>query len=277
MFSTDAHAAAAIIKQKVPTFQPKLGLILGSGLGNLAERIQNPHIIPYEDLPGFFPTTIAGHSGNLYLGMLEGYPVACLQGRAHLYEGITANVIQTIIRTLKLIGCEKLLLTNSAGSLRSDMPTGTFMSIADHINFQFTNALVGPNDETLGPRFFSMENAYDKGLRKSLLQIAQQNNIKMTEGVYVGVLGPAFETPAEIRAYKILGADAVGMSTVQEVIVARHCNLKVAAVSAITNMAAGMNTVELSHEQTLQGAANCLAKFTTLVLAFVKSLANDKK
>lgn len=273
MFSTDAHAAAAVIQQKIANFTPKLGLILGSGLGGLAEKIDSPVVISYRDLPGFFQCSVEGHSGNLYLGNLAGYPVACLQGRAHLYEGVALNVITTLIRTLKLIGCEQLIITNSAGSLRSDFPTGSLMCITDHINFQFANVLVGPNDDHFGPRFFSMDEAYDLSMREHLKKIAQAQHIALNEGVYIAVLGPSFETPAEIRAFRTLGADAVGMSTVQEVIAANHCGLKTLAISAITNLAAGLSKEKLSHEQTLRNAQVCMTQLSKLLLAYIGSLS----
>ena len=276
MFATDAHAATAVIQQRKPDFQPKLGLILGSGLANIAELIDNPVIIPYQELPGFFQSGIEGHPGKLYLGTLQNVPIACLQGRVHLYEGIASTVIHTLIRTLKLLGCETLLLTNSAGSLRTDISTGMLMAISDHINFQFTNALAGNNNENFGPRFVSMDNAYDKNLRTQLEEIAKREKIPLASGVYLGTLGPSFETPAEIRAFQIMGADAVGMSTIQEVIVARHCDLKVAAISVITNMAAGLNKEMLSHEQTLRGAAAAMKQLTQLILAFVAELSHAK-
>lgn len=271
-----ANRAAALILQKI-RFRPKLGLVLGSGLGGLADLIQDATVIPYKDLPGFPEPGIEGHSGLLHLGQLENFPVACMQGRAHLYEGIAQNVIPNVVRTLKLIGCETLLITCSAGSMRPDIPSGSLMAITDHINLQFSNPLVGANDNEFGPRFVAMEDAYDAVLRDRLTTIARQLNIPLAHGVYIGVLGPSFETPAEIRAFKTMGADAVGMSTVHEVIMARHCGMKVLAISAITNMAAGMNNVKLSHAVTLAGAETTLKNLTKLILAFVLSLENDKK
>jgi xanthosine phosphorylase len=269
---SSAAAAADLIKLHKPNFTPKIGLILGSGLGSFAEQIKDPIIIPYYKLPGFHHCTVEGHVGNLHLGTINNLPIACLQGRPHIYEGIFPEVVKTLVRTLKLIGCEILFLTCAAGSLREEVPAGSLMLITDHINLQFINPMVGPNDEEFGPRFFSMENAYDPKLRQQLLIIAQNLNIKLAQGTYIGLSGPCFETPAEIKAYRTMGADSVGMSTVPEVIVARHCGLKVAAISAITNLAAGMNPQALSHEETLQNAKLGTEDLSRLLLAFLEEL-----
>lgn len=271
-----AQQAAAIIKSKTSKLTPKLGVILGSGLGDLAKTIQNAVTFAYQDLPGFTPATIAGHAGNLVLGEIENYPVACMQGRAHLYEGISPNVIITMIRTLKLIGCEILLITNNAGSLRADIPIGNLMLITDHINLQCNNPLVGTNDDKFGPRFVAMEDAYDHQLREQMLTLAKSLNISLAQGVYMAVLGPVFETPAEIRAFRTLGADAVGMSTVPEVIVARHCGLKIVALSALSNLAAGMTQEKLDHDAVLAGAKLSVKNLTQLVLAFARSLNHER-
>lgn len=271
MFASDAHAAANLIQQKINQLTPRLALILGSGLGEIATAITDPVIIDYESLPGFFHTTVSGHPGRLILGKLNNYPIACLQGRGHLYEGTAPATILSTIRTLKLLGCTTLLITNSAGSLHENMPTGNLMAISDHINFQFSNPLVGIHDEFWGTNFVALENAYDSELRKQLKNVAQKNKITLHEGVYIGVLGPSFETPAEIRAFKILGADAVGMSTIPEVIAARQANMKVIAISAITNLAAGMHSEKLSHQQTLRGAAQSSDDLKHLIVSFIGS------
>jgi xanthosine phosphorylase len=264
-----AHKATEIIKQFKPNFTPKIGIILGSGLGSLAQQIEDATTIPYEQLPGFPKCEVAGHSGKLHFGILRGTPVACLEGRVHVYEG-NIEAIKTLIRTLKLIGCELLINTNAAGSLRKEVGTGSLMLITDHINFQFVNPLTGSNDDEFGERFVPMENAYDQELRKKILTIAKRINIELPEGIYIGTSGPSFETPAEIRAFRILGADAVGMSTISDVIIARHCGLKVLAIAAITNLAAGMNPEPLSHEQTLRAAKLSVDKLITLLLAFIE-------
>ena len=239
MTNSKQSRAARAIKARFPAFKPKIGIILGSGLGGLASHITDPMIIPYDELPEFGVSTVPGHAGRLVMGYLNGVPVACLQGRMHFYEGIKNPVIQILVRTLKLIGCEILLATNAVGSMNMDAGPGSLMLITDHINFQFNNPLVGENDAEFGPRFVALDNAYDKDLRQRMLKIASAQNIKLHQGVLIATLGPTFETPAEIRAYTMWGANAVGMSTVPEVIIARHCGLKVVVVSAVTNSAAG--------------------------------------
>lgn len=265
-----AAIAADFIKKTRSNFMPKVGIILGSGLGKLVELVEDKTVIPYSEIPGFPECTVAGHAGNLILGSVKGTNVAILQGRSHLYEGeASIKTIHCYIRALKLLGCELLVLTNAAGSLREEVKPGNLMLINDHINFQFNNALLGANDEEFGPRFFSMENAYDGDVIAKLLKVAEKHNIKLAQGVYLAVSGPNFETPAEIKAFRVMGADAVGMSTVQEVLTARHCGLKVGCVSAITNLAAGMNAEPLSHEQTLRCAKLAVDDLTTLLLNFL--------
>lgn len=273
--SNDALLAAEIIKLRMPHFKPKLGIILGSGLGALANQIESPTIIDYSELPGFGISSVEGHAGKLHLGLLNGLPVACLQGRVHLYEGIAPATLLVLIRTLKLLGCDTLLITNSAGSLRPEIPAGNLVMISDHINLQSSNPLIGTNDARFGERFIPMEDAYDPDLRQQMHECAKAQGIKLYEGVYIGVLGPSFETPAEIRAFRILGADTVGMSTVAEVIAARHCNMKVVALSAVTNLAAGLSDEKISHAQTLAGAQLTLENFTNLIMQFIKNLAEN--
>lgn len=272
---TDPKQAAAAIMQRAPDFKPKIALILGSGLGALAEQIQNPISIPYAEIPGFPVSTVAGHAGRLVLGELGGLPVACMQGRVHSYEGASSQSFKTFIRTLRLIGCETLLLTNASGSLRLDVKPGQLMLINDHINLHPGNPLIGANDEEFGPRFFAMDNAYDDKLRARFHQVAEKLNIPLAEGVYLGTIGPNFETPAEIRAFRILGADALGMSTVPEVLVARHCGLRVAVVAAITNFAAGLSNENITHENTLHYGKLAATDLARLVVAFIESLRKE--
>jgi xanthosine phosphorylase len=268
-----AMLAADVLREHAPGFRPRLGIVLGSGLGDLADALDDAVAVPYAEIPGFPPSTVAGHAGRFVLGTLDGVPVACMQGRFHLYEGHEPAVIKLPIRTFAALGVEALLLTNAAGSLRADATPGALMLITDHLNFAWTNPLVGPNDDEWGERFVGLEDAYDPELRARLLRIAGELGIRLHEGVYCSVLGPPFETPAEIRAYRVLGADAVGMSTVPEVIVARHAGIRVAAISAITNLAVGMSAEPVDHEQTLRGAAMAAADLTRLVRAFVGSFA----
>jgi xanthosine phosphorylase len=264
---------AAIIAKRAPGFKPKIGVMLGSGLGVISDQIQNPVIIDYKDLPGFFVTSLEGHSKRMHLGMLKGVPVVCLEGRTHYYEGEgSTESIRTIIRTLKAIGCEILLSTNAVGSLRVEYGPGNLMVIEDHINFTFQNPLIGPNDDEFGDRFVSMDNAYDDALRQKLLTIAKKSNVPLQSGIYVATCGPTFETHAEIRMYKMLGAHAVGMSTVPETIVARHCGLKVASICAITNLGAGLSKEIISHEGTLRGAKLATDHLIKLFLAFIEEM-----
>ncbi|MBN2689651.1 MAG: purine-nucleoside phosphorylase [Gammaproteobacteria bacterium] len=260
-----------VIHEVKPNFTPKMAIVLGSGLGKLAEEVQDSVVISYEKLPGFpQPGGVAGHAGKLHLGMLHGVPVACLQGRAHWYEG-NMEPIKVIIRTMKLLGCEMLIQTNAVGSLRKEMQPGSLMAIQDHINMLGNNPLIGPNDEEFGERFVGMEDAYDPELRAKLLAVAKELGVELHEGIYQANAGPTFETPAENRAYAAWGADVVGMSTVPETIIARHCGLKVAAVSAITNLGAGLFEGVLSHEVTLEGAKLATNNLLKLVSAFVKT------
>ena len=268
-----AFNAKTFIQKQKPNFTPKLGLILGSGLSEIAASLEDVTTISYGDIPGFIQTTISGHAGVLSLGYLNGVPTVCLQGRKHYYEGFNNEIIKTYIRTLKLLGVEILFLTNAAGSLHQDVPAGSLMMITDHINFQGQNPLIGSNDEAFGPRFFGMEDAYDPKLRDMLATVAKDLELHLAQGVYISALGPMFETPAEIRAFRLLGADAVGMSTVPEVIAARHCGLRVVAVSAITNLAAGMNKEALTHEDTLYQGAKAAKVMQKLIFGFTQELS----
>lgn len=263
------------IKNKKPQFTPKICLILGSGLGALADEIKDATKIPYGNIPDFPQSTVAGHKGQMVLGTLSDMPVVCMQGRIHGYEGADSEDFNLFIRTLKLLGCEILLITNAAGSLNAEIGPGEISLITDHINVGHRVPLMGPNDEKFGQRFFAMTNAYDEKLRERFKLVAQKINIKLHEGVYIGVTGPCFETPAEIRAYKLWGGDLTGMSTVPEVISARHCGLRVAAVSAVTNLAAGMSKTEITHEDTLHYGQLTAEKMSTLIKEVIGSLKND--
>ncbi len=268
-----AHAAAVdVVAQRAPGFAPRLGLVLGSGLGGLADAIDPVAVIPYAELPGFPVGGVAGHAGRLVLGRLGGLPVACLQGRAHLYEGIAPAAVRVPIRTLRSAGAELLLLTNAAGSLRAELGPGRLMALSDHINLMGANPLTGPNDEAIGPRFPSLSGLYDPELRAELRRAAEGLGITLAEGVYLAVSGPSFETPAEIRAFRTMGADAVGMSTVPEAIVARHAGLRVAAISTITNLAEGMGGEPLSHEGTLHAAKAAAGDLERLIGRFCEGL-----
>jgi xanthosine phosphorylase len=270
-----AHLAADVLREHVPGFLPRLGIVLGSGLGGLVDDLAEAVPVPYSAIPGFPPATVAGHAGRFVLGSLEGVPVACMQGRFHLYEGHPPAVVKLPVRTFAALGVESLLLTNAAGSLRTEVGPGRLMLITDHLNLMWTNPLVGPNDEEWGERFVTLEGAYDPELLERLRGLAAHLGIGLAEGVYGALLGPHFETPAEVRAYRTLGADAVGMSTVPEVIVARHAGIRVAAISAITNLAVGLSDERVDHEQTLRGAAMAAADLARLVRAFVATFAGE--
>ena len=272
MFSNTPFEAAEVIKARKPGFAPRAALILGSGLGVLAEQMTDAVSISYADLPGFPISTVHGHAGELVLGTLAGVPVVCMKGRGHFYEGYGAAVMTSAVRTFKLIGCEMLLVTNAAGSLRPEVDAGSVVVLNDHINLLPGSPMAGPNDERFGPRFFSMANAYDAELRAMIKETAASKGITLHEGVYLACPGPNFETAAEIRAFKALGADVVGMSVVPEVISARHCGLKVAGISAITNLAEGLTPFPLSHEQTLKYAAIAAKDLVTLIHSFIERL-----
>jgi xanthosine phosphorylase len=247
---------------------PRLGIILGSGLGAVAEALEDAETISYADLPGFPAPSVHGHAGTLALGTLSGVPVACLQGRRHVYEGGDPGAMRGPVRALKAAGAEALFVTNAAGSLDAGVGPGSLMAISDHINMLGVNPLTGPNDDAIGPRFPSLRDAYDPELRAVLRETAEQLGIPLAEGVYLATAGPSFETPAEIRAFRTLGADAVGMSTIPEVILARHAGLRVVAISAITNLAEGMGGEALSHEQTLRYANEAAGDLTRLIIGF---------
>src|SRR5687768_4056128 len=270
MTEEDIRKSADIIRGKLKIKSPRIAVILGSGLGGMADTAAEAVAIPYTDLPGFPRPGVEGHTGCLVAGLVEGVPVIFLKGRVHFYEGGGPEPLKVMIRTLKSIGIDTLFLSNAAGSLRAEVPAGNLMAIADHINFFGTNPLIGPNDDAWGPRFPPMGNAYDKDLRAILKEAAAKLAIPLAEGTYAGFLGPTFETPAEIRMARAMGADSVGMSTVPECIIARHCGLKVVGCSAITNLAAGMGTEELSHAQTIEWAAVAGEKLSRLIVQFLK-------
>lgn len=268
--SNNPQSAADIIKKLYPDFKPKVGIVLGSGLGKFAEELEQPVSVNYDQLPGFPEVGVHGHSGTLTLGYCGGVAVVCLQGRAHTYEGLhNLETVKTYVRTLKLLGCTHFIATNASGSLREDIGPGELMLISDHINMQPNNPLVGPNDDAFGPRFYPLDNAYDHNMRENLIMVAQRNSIRLAQGVYIAVTGPNYETAAEIRAFRILGADAVGMSTVPEVLVANHCGMHVAAIATITNYATGLATVAHSHDAVVQTAAKATEKLRILLKQYI--------
>lgn len=249
--------------------EPEFGLILGSGLGELAEEIENPIVIDYADIPNWGKSTVVGHAGKLVYGDLSGRKVLALQGRFHFYEGNPIEVVTFPVRVMKALGCQGLVVTNAAGGI--GYGPGTLMAITDHINLTGQNPLIGENLAEFGPRFPDMSDAYTATYRQIANQVASQLGIKLEGGVYIGVTGPTYETPAEIRAFKTMGADAVGMSTVPEVIVAAHSGMKVLGISAITNFAAGFQS-ELNHEEVVAVTEQIKEDFKSLIKEILKEL-----
>jgi len=262
--------AVHTIQAQVGDFQPDIGLVLGSGLGDLALMLSDTVIIPYVELDGFPNLTVEGHAGRLVLGVLGKRRVAILQGRVHAYETGDVDCMSVPIGVLAKLGCKDLIVTNSAGSLQPDVGPGNVMMISDHINLTGHNPLIGTSGND---RFVDMVNAYDANFRAQFRAIAKAQNVALAEGVYMWFVGPTFETPSEIRAAKMLGADAVGMSTVPEVILARSLGLRVAAFSLVTNLAAGMGTSPLSHARTLARAANGAVYLKKLLLSYMEESA----
>jgi xanthosine phosphorylase len=267
-------AAAAAIAARAPGFAPRAGLVLGSGLDGVAAAIAARAKLSYRDIPGFPAPSVSGHAGEAVLGLFAGIPIVCLKGRAHYYEGAPASQVSTPIRTLRLLGCEILVLTNAAGALRADFAPGSLMLIADHINLMGTNPLVGPNEDAFGPRFPALDDAYDAALRAQMRRAAARTGVALAEGVYLACLGPNFETAAEVRAFARLGADAVGMSTAPETIIARHCGLRVVGVSVITNLATGLGGQTHSHAETLAAAERAADDLTRLIGAFLEGVGD---
>lgn len=248
---------------------PEFGLILGSGLGELAEEIGNAIVVDYADIPNWGKSTVVGHAGKLIYGNLSGRKVLALQGRFHFYEGNSLEVVTFPVRVMKALGCQGVVVTNAAGGI--GFGPGTLMAITDHINMTGNNPLMGENLEEFGPRFPDMSDAYTSEYRQIANRVAAEKGIKLEGGVYIGVTGPTYETPAEIRAFKTLGADAVGMSTVPEVIVAAHSGMKVLGISAITNFAAGFQS-ELNHEEVVQVTEQIKEDFKGLIKAILVEL-----
>ncbi|TKH41865.1 purine-nucleoside phosphorylase [Paenibacillus terrae] len=252
--------------------RPEIGLILGSGLGILADLIQDGISIPYQDIPHFPVSTVEGHEGELLLGTIEGRAVVMMKGRFHMYEGYGPQLTAFPVRVMKQLGIQSLLVTNAAGGVNTSYEAGDLMVISDHLNLTGQNPLIGPNDAALGVRFPDMSEAYSRRLREIAKQTATQQGFSLQEGVYAGLLGPNYETPAEIVMLRTLGADAVGMSTVSEVIVARHAGIEVLGFSCITNMAAGILDQPLSHGEVMDTAEKVREKFLNLVLAIIPQM-----
>jgi purine-nucleoside phosphorylase len=269
-----AGAAAAHIRART-AIAPRIGIVLGSGLGAFAEKVADAVAIPFSDIPHFPQSTVPGHNGRLVIGKLDGVPVAVMQGRVHAYEGYSPEEVTFPIRVLGLLGVKNLVVTNAAGGIRMDMKQGDLVVLSDHINFTGRNPIAGHNDERFGPRFFDMTEAYSKRLRQLTAEIAHREGFSLEEGVYICVLGPSFETPAEIRAFRAMGADLVGMSTVQEVIAARQMGIEVLGISCVTNMAAGIQPEPLSHEEVIETGHRVAARFTQLLTALIPAIEKE--
>ncbi|MBP3038988.1 purine-nucleoside phosphorylase [Bacillaceae bacterium Marseille-Q3522] len=267
------HLASDYLKENYPE-KPLIGLILGSGLGVLADDIEEAVKIPYEEIPEFPVSTVAGHAGRLVFGKINGVTVVAMQGRFHYYEGYSFEKVTFPVRVMKELGVQTLIVTNAAGGVNETFSAGDLMLIADHINFMGSNPLIGYNDDRLGARFPDMSEAYSKKLRTAAKKVAEDIGIKVQEGVYIGFTGPSYETPAEIRMAKIIGADAVGMSTVPEVIVARHAQLDVLGISCISNMAAGILDQPLSHKEVMETTERVKEDFIRYVKELVKQFGN---
>jgi len=251
---------------------PKIGLVLGSGLGHFVDHLQEQIIIPYANIPHFRPTSVEGHTGRLIIGKANGVWIAVLQGRLHVYEGHEMEDIVFPVRVLATLGIETLILTNAAGGINLQFNQGDLVLIKDHINLMGRNPLVGPNISELGPRFPDMTEAYDMELLNKFSQSADEQKINLKKGVYCSVLGPTYETPAEVRMIRVMGGDMVGMSTVPESIAANHLGLKVCGISCITNMAAGIGNDKLNHEEVGREAKRMLGAFSQLLLATIPNI-----
>ncbi len=266
-YTRQVQEAAAYIKEKLGGRAPEIAITLGSGLGDLADHLVDAVQIPYGEIPHFPVSTVAGHKGQFVVGKLEGREVLCMQGRFHYYEGYDLKQVTLPVRVMKLLGISTLIVTNAAGGINTGFRPGNLMLIEDHLNLTGENPLIGENLEVFGDRFFDMTVAYDAEYRALAEQLAAELNIPLQKGVYAWLTGPNYETPAEIRYLRAIGADAVGMSTVPEVLVARHSGLRVCGISCITNLAAGMGDGLLSHEEVKETADRVKVDFIRLVTA----------
>jgi purine-nucleoside phosphorylase len=265
-------AASAYIQSRTQ-LQPRLGLILGSGLGGFADKVEDATVIPYSEIPSFPISTVAGHSGRLVVGTVSGIPVAIMQGRVHAYEGYSMQEVAFPTRVLGALGIKRLIVTNAAGGINTSYGQGAIVALSDHINLTGANAALGPNEPRFGERFFDMTQAYSPALRRLAIDEAARQGWKLEEGVYIAVLGPSYETPAEIRAFRTLGADLVGMSTVHEVIAARHMGIEILGLSVVTNMAAGVLDQPINHEEVMETGQRIAGQFTSLLTALIPQLA----
>jgi purine-nucleoside phosphorylase len=276
-YKREDYERAVNLTRSKTNLQPTVGLVLGSGLGGLADTLDDRVVIPYSEIPGWPQSTVEGHSGQLVVGRMEGCAVVAQQGRAHFYEGYTPQQITFPIRVMHFLGVKTVILTNAAGGLNHNYAVGDLMLLNDHINLvgmSGNNPLMGPNDSTIGPRFLGMVQSYDRGLRESARQVARDAGITLHEGVYVCLSGPFFETPAEVRMLRLLGGDAVGMSTVHEVLVARHAGMRVMAYSGITNVAIDTldTPLETNHEEVLEAGKVLVPRLTAILRGVLRTI-----
>jgi len=272
--------AAAFLREKLQgAAAPQIAIVLGSGLGAAANAIEQPVVVPYAEIPHFPRSTVEGHSGRIVAGLLNGVPMVVMQGRVHSYEGYTPAQVTFPMRVLGALGVRAAVLTNAAGGIREGYRVGQLVALADHINFTGFNPLVGPNEARFGShpgsglRFFDMTEAYSKALRALAREAAQEEGFDLDEGVYIALSGPSFETPAEIRAYRALGATLVGMSTVPETIVARHMGIEVLGISCVTNLAAGLSATQLSHEEVFEAGRKVEDRLARLLARLAPKIA----
>ena len=272
MLYSEKIAEALNFLTKEVAIKPRIGLILGSGLGSLAENMKEPKVIPYSDIPHWPHSTAPGHAGKLLFGELEGISTVIMQGRVHYYEGYRMEEVIFPVRVLGLLGIKTLIVTNASGGINRDILPGGIVAIEDHINFMGSNPLIGENDDELGLRFPDMSEAYDKEYIEKLFEAAEKENISLKRGIYIAFSGPSFETPAEIRMARVLGADAVGMSTVPEVIAANHLGIRVCGISCVANSAAGISQNRLTHREVLETMEKSSDSICRLISAFLKEI-----
>lgn len=266
-----AEHANRIIRSRI-TVEPRIALVLGSGLGGFADDFEESVAIPYEEIPGFVRSTAQGHAGRLVIGKVDSVPVLAMQGRVHYYEGYSLEEVTFPVRTFSLLGIKTLVLTNAAGGINVQLSQGALMVISDHLNLMGVNPLRGPNDERFGPRFPDMSAVYSPELQELVVEEAKAINVEVRRGIYGALSGPSYETPAEIHLLRTLGADAVGMSTVPEAIVARHMGLEVLGISCITNMAAGISDEPINHEEVIATGDRVRATFTELLQRVIAAI-----
>jgi len=277
------NESADFLRARLDSLTPHIGIVLGSGLGAVAEAVASPVFIPYSEIPHFPRSTVEGHSGRIVAGLLNNVPVIVMQGRVHYYEGYTPQQVTFPMRVLGRLGLRTVILTNAAGGINSNYKIGDLVLLQDHINLLGFNPLVGPNEPRFGDgaktglRFFDMTEAYSVELRAMAQKAAQTDGPTLHEGVYLATSGPSFETPAEIRAFRALGADLVGMSTVPETIVARHMGMRVLGISCVTNLAAGISPTHLSHEEVFEAGSRVQHRLASLFARLVPAIAEQQK